>query len=142
MPLEKSWTTSSRGRRPVSCTGRWLVEVREALPAICALLSADNTPVVSESVVVARLCGHRAAIQPFIMSDLAIRGLWDQSGFVSALERGVYSAVILPFDLDPTRKVRAARWTPAMIEAMRRGYRLRGHHGRWRVLLPADKMAF
>jgi hypothetical protein len=28
----------------------------------------------------------------------------DQSGFVSALERGAYSAVIRPIDLDPTKK--------------------------------------
>ncbi|MBI4238256.1 MAG: glycosyltransferase family 39 protein [Deltaproteobacteria bacterium] len=107
------------------------------LPALCAVLPSAPGLIVTEDVAVVRQCGREPASYPFIMANLARRGLWDETAFVTMLRAGAFPALLLPF-APPTaaRWVQAQRWTEAMRLAMAEGYRLHATIGRWYLLVP------
>jgi hypothetical protein len=113
-----------------------LRRTERVLPELCAALPvAPPTPI--ESPGIARACGRTPALHPFIMTNLARRGLWDDHAFVRDIARGAFPVVVLPFDFSDGTFHRAERWTPAMLLAVRDHYRLAERHGAWRVFRPA-----
>lgn len=112
-----------------------LRHTERALSALCAALPAD-APTPIESAAVARACGRTPALYPFIMTNLAERGLWDERPFVQEIARGAFTAVVLPFDFSDGRERPSRRWTPAMLAAVRQRYRLAEEHDGWRVFRP------
>jgi hypothetical protein len=113
-----------------------LRQTEGALPALCAALPTD-APVPIESAAIARACGRQPALHPFIMTDLAHRGLWDEHPFVRDLEQGAFPVVVLPFDFSDEKFRRSDRWTPAMLQAVRQHYRVAEQYGVWRVFRPS-----
>lgn len=70
------------------------------------------------------LANRSPLLQPFIMSELARQGVWDQKPFLDDLVRGRFALIVTAFDIassDPTNV-----YTPEMLQAMRLNYRLVG----------------
>ena len=70
------------------------------------------------------LANRSPLLQPFIMSELARQGVWDQKPFLNDLVRGRFALIVTAFDVaspDPTNV-----YTPEMLQAMRLNYRLVG----------------
>jgi hypothetical protein len=117
---------------------RNLRETVSVLPNLCAELPPPPTLIVTEEPGFARACGHEPALHPFIMANLATRGLWNETPFIEQLSSHQYPVLILPFD--PQEKVsgvHAERWTPRMIKAMAEHYRVVRSHGKWKILEPS-----
>jgi hypothetical protein len=112
-----------------------------ALPELCAALPAD-APTPIESAAVARACGRTPALHPFIMTNLAERGLWDERPFVQDIARGAFAVIVLPFELPDGHDRPSQRWTPAMLAAVRQRYRLAEEHDGWRVFRPLRSAGF
>jgi hypothetical protein len=113
----------------------YLKTLEALLPKACASLTGVNQPVPIEEPGVARACGHRPALHPFIMANLSKRGLWDESPFLQQLSNGTYPIAILPFDPQKgATGVHAERWTPGMIEAFANHYQVLSVEQEWRIL--------
>jgi len=70
------------------------------------------------------LANRSPLLQPFIMSELARQGVWDQKPFLDDLARGRFALIVTAFDIaspDPTNV-----YTPEMLQAMRMNYRIVG----------------
>ncbi len=111
-----------------------LSETRASLPALCEAIPPDQEIVPIENPGLARACGRRSAIHPFIISSLAIRGLWDESPFVEDLATGTYPVVVLPFDPANMPPGNTDRWTPAMLEALGTNYTVGERVAGWNIL--------
>ena len=110
-----------------------------SLPGLCAALP-EGRPVPIDSAAIARACGRQPALHPFIMTNLAQRGLWDERPFVRELEQGRFPAVVLPFDVFDRDVRRFEHWTPTMLDAVRQHYRVAEQQGVWRVFRPSRAM--
>ncbi|HYO89632.1 MAG TPA: hypothetical protein VER79_13360 [Candidatus Limnocylindrales bacterium] len=78
--------------------------------------------VADEAMGLLALSGQPLAFQPFEMSALARAGLWDQSGFIERLARGVYPTILI-YNPSLNPSLRQERWTPAMLRALNTYYR-------------------
>jgi hypothetical protein len=96
-------------------------------------LSRVNGPILSEDEGFCLLSGHQVVFNPFIMSELAREGLWDQSPFVHAIEDKVFDLIMLRFDVDdPSHDDRPGagghagwdRFTPEMERAISENYEI------------------
>lgn len=86
--------------------------------ATCARVAGSST--LFEEAGLARACGMRAWLHPFIMASLARQGLWDPTPVERALAQGFWQAAVLPFDpRRPVPEPHRDRWTPGMLEAFR-----------------------
>lgn len=95
-----------------------LREVEADLPALCATLG-DAPAVLVEDVGLARACGRRVVLHPFVMASLAARGRWDPAPLDSALRRGDVPVALLPFDpREPTQGAHGDRWPPPLLAAL------------------------
>ena len=111
-----------------------LSETRASLPALCEAMPPDQEIVPIESLGLARACGRRPAIHPFIISNLAVRGLWDENPFAAELATGVYPVVVLPFDPADMSPDKTDRWTPAMLGAIAANYAVVERVAGWNIL--------
>lgn len=111
-----------------------LSETRASLPALCGAIPPDQEIVPIENPGLARACGRRSAIHPFIISNLATRGLWDENPFVEDLATGVYPVVVLRFDPADMSPDNTDRWTPAMLDAIAANYTIVESHAGWNIL--------
>jgi hypothetical protein len=107
-----------------------------ALPALCSAMPA-GAPTPIESAAVARACDRTTALYPFIMTNLAERGLWDERPFVLDITQGAFAVIVLPFDFAGEKARPSLRWTPAMLAAVREHYWLAEQHESWRVFRPS-----
>jgi hypothetical protein len=81
--------------------------------------------IYSEEPIFTLLAGRRVLFQPFIMSQLAREGVWDERPFLHMLRARHFSVLVLTEDL--TRDgVEFERYTPAMAQAIRESYGLVG----------------
>lgn len=65
---------------------------------------------------------EKPVFQPFIMSELARQGRWDETRFVEMIDNKEFGLVVALDDL--TAVPASARYTPAMLRAFKRAYRM------------------
>jgi hypothetical protein len=86
-------------------------------------LSNVDSPILSDLAGVPLLAGHPPVFQPFICSQLSHQGIWDQSLILDRIARQEFTKAVLRFDLSQPDWDRE-RFTPEMIEALRKAYTL------------------
>ena len=99
-------------------TARSMVPIHERLVATVA---AVEGPVVSDDAAAVVGAGKRVHIRPFIMSQLAERGGWDQRPFVEEIRERRIAMIIVR---TAPRSVYESRYTAEMRQAMDENYEL------------------
>ena len=83
----------------------------------------------------ARACGRRPVLHPFIMTSLARRGLWGASAFEEDVRAGAYSVAVVPFDpREPVPQAQRDRWTESVLAAFAQARVVETYPSGWRVL--------
>jgi len=77
--------------------------------------------ILSENAGFAVLNGKELLIEPFVNTQLARHGLWNQSTFVGDLKNKNFSLIILEFDVMGD-KIHKSRFTKEMVNAIRNNY--------------------
>ena len=104
------------------------------LASVCAALPSEG-PVLVEEAGLARACGRRSELHPFIMTSLARRGLWDASAFEGDVRAGAYSVAVVPFDpRGPVSRTHRDRWTEPVLAAFAEARVVETYPSGWRVL--------
>jgi hypothetical protein len=85
-------------------------------------IEAINGEVVCEDPVFLVLDDRRPPINPFILSQLAEEGTWDESDFVAEIEQGRFAAFITTAEIGDPKIF--DRYTSRMVEALRAHYEL------------------
>jgi hypothetical protein len=85
------------------------------------LLTTGGLVLADEDMAMLPLVNLPIVFQPFEFKMLKEAGLWDDTPFIESIRRQEY-ALILLYD-PPYWDSRAARWTPAMLEAIESNYR-------------------
>ena len=88
---------------------------------IVDLMRARPGPIFSEHAILPMLAGHEVYIQPFIMSQLAREGKWDQAPVVRALREARFPLIASTEDV--TSDDFLFHYTKEMAEAIREAYR-------------------
>lgn len=110
-----------------------LKESEKDLPKICSSLG-EAEPIPSGDPGLIRACGKTPALQPFIMTNLSRKKLWDQTLFLNQFSNGDYPLILLPFDLEKGIKgVNSERWTDEMISTMRENFQIKAKINKWRI---------
>jgi len=100
---------------------------------IVEILSSVNGPILSEDEGFCLLAGHEVFFNPFIMSEMAREGIWDQEPFVESIENKSFDLIMLRFDVnDPMNDDRPGvgthagwnRFTEAMEVAIAENYEI------------------
>jgi hypothetical protein len=100
---------------------------------IVDVLSAARGPILSEDEGFCLLSGHEVLFNPFIMSELAREGVWDQSQFVDSIRNREFEIIMLRFDVNnPYHDDRPGaggyagwdRFTPEMEQAISGSYEI------------------
>ena len=81
-----------------------------------------NGEVLCEDPIFVVLDGRRPPINPFILSQLAREGKWDESPFVAQIERRGFVLVVTTADINGGKI--QERYTPRMVEALKRQYEI------------------
>jgi hypothetical protein len=100
-------------------TGR--VEQERAVAALFrAVREAEGTVLADEFMGLGPLAGKRLYFQPFEFKMLAEGGLWDETDFIHAIERGEFDLILMyrPPEWDGI----AARWTARQRETVSSAY--------------------
>lgn len=63
-------------------------------------LSSVNGPILSEDEGFCLLSGHEVLFNPFIMSEMAREGFWNETPFVQAIENREFDLIMLRFDVN------------------------------------------
>lgn len=92
------------------------------LAALVDLVRWVDGPVLSEDLTLLSLAGKPILFQPCDIAQLIYRHVRDEAPWVEALERGDFRLVVLRFDVRHPPPPAFARFTPAMIEAIRTHY--------------------
>jgi hypothetical protein len=89
-----------------------------AVAATCARVAGTAT--LFEEAGLARACGMRAWLHPFILASLAQQGRWDPAPVERMLAEGYWQGAVLPFDpRRPVPEPHRDRWSPGMLRAFR-----------------------
>jgi hypothetical protein len=91
----------------------------EASQLVLSRVRSAKNP-LAELAIFHLQAGKAPVIQPFIMSELARQGRWDQQGFVNDIEDGKFDVVVAMQDL--TRVQAPIEYTTEMLEAFRTSY--------------------
>jgi hypothetical protein len=98
---------------------------------IVETLSSVNGPILSEDEGFCILAGHEVLFNPFIMSEMAREGFWDETPFVNAIVNKEFDIIMLRFDVnDPYNDDQPGagghagwdRFTPGMENAIIENY--------------------
>ncbi len=109
-----SWIDQRRAHQ----TARAMVPIHNKLVATVA---AVDGPVVSDDAAAVVGAGKRVHIRPFIMSQLAERGRWDQTPFLEEIRQRRIGMIIVR---SAPRSVYESRYTPEMRQAIDQNYQL------------------
>jgi hypothetical protein len=116
----------------------------ERLAGTEVLEAVERIPgeIISEEPIYALLTGRRVLFQPFIMSELARQGLWDQASFVADLQHTRFRALVTTQNLFNEDQYFIA-WTLEMRKAIRESYRVRqevdfGPRWHYWILIPRE----
>ena len=100
---------------------------------ITEILGQDKGPILCEDEGFCLLSGHKVIFNPFIMSELAREGIWDQTPFVNSIETKEFNRIMLRFDVnDPSNDDKPGaggnagwdRFTPEMEKAISGNYEI------------------
>jgi len=98
---------------------------------IVEVLSSVNGPILCEDEGFCLKAGHEVLFNPFIMSEMAREGYWDESDFITAIQNKEFDLIMLRFDVfaeyhDDTpgygNNAGWDRFTPAMEAAISENY--------------------
>ncbi len=110
-----------------------LKELEKNIPSLCSNLGTVET-IPSGDPGLIRACGKIPALQPFIMTNLSRKKLWDQTPFLNRLSDGQYPLILLPFDLKKEIEgINSERWTDEMISTMRENFQIKTEINEWRI---------
>ncbi|HDS30445.1 MAG TPA: hypothetical protein ENN67_05305 [Firmicutes bacterium] len=124
------------GYRTLSFQPRWEDNHNGFL--IFDILSDSDEPILSEDEGFCLIAGHEVIFNPFIMSELAREGTWDQTDFVNSIKNREYKIIMLRFDVnnphhdDRTEAGKYAGWdrfTNEMEEAISENYEINPNIG-------------
>ncbi|MCD6216512.1 glycosyltransferase family 39 protein [bacterium] len=99
---------------------------------LASMIKEQQGPILSEDEAMAAVCGKEVVFNPFIMSELAKEGIWDQTDFVNSIKDKKYDLLILRFKVtDPNHEDKPGlgghagwdRWTEEMEAAISENYR-------------------
>jgi hypothetical protein len=107
------------------------------------LIAGTAGPVLCEDLTLLLRSGKPVDFAPFEMTHLAARGRWDQGPFLHRIEQREFALIVLEFDLFATPRGGAElfsyeRFSPEMIAAMRRSYRLHRWRGGYWIYVPEE----
>ncbi len=111
-------------------SGQWLLEKE---------LRGLEGPVLSDRAGLTLMAGQAPVYQPFICTQLAQAGLWDQSVLLDRIENREFPRVILQFDL--FQNWDSERFTSEIIQTLRTHYRFSrsmGQYYKYYLYEPAD----
>jgi hypothetical protein len=97
---------------------------------------AEGPVLADEYMGLATLAGDPLYLQPFEVTQLALAGVWDQTPLLDSLEAQHFDLVLL-YDQPWSRE----RWTPEMLAAIDRNYRLSGRLADTKIYRPYDAQA-
>jgi hypothetical protein len=104
--------------------GWWDISANRAANRIYPMIEAASGPIISQQGSFA-LFGHGGIyIQLFHFAGLSRAGIWDQSVFLQEIEKHRFSWVITEFPIEhaPPSDSDVERFTPEMLESLRRNY--------------------
>lgn len=82
------------------------------------MVSRAEGPIIGDEYIgLVTLQGKKLYLEPFIATQLARSGLWDQSPFVKDIVNQKFPLILL------TDPISRERWTDEMIDAIRQAYR-------------------
>lgn len=112
------------GRMIAFARGEFSHELRERRASVeqigrlsRAVAQAPGRVLADEYMGILTQQGRPIFLQPFEMTQLARAGRWDETPFLTSIENGDYDLIIL-YD----KPWLEGRWTPRMLEAIRRRY--------------------
>jgi hypothetical protein len=103
----------------------YLKEVNQSFLGVVEKIGSQEGPIVSDDAAILVQSGKPLLFRPFIMTQLAKAGLWDQQPFIEALEQETIPLVI--FRPNPPA-VHHERYTPEMRAALKKYYRRVGYY--------------
>ena len=99
---------------------RWKLDQGARMAALAAVVQRADGPVLAdEELGLLPLAGRRVELQPFELSALARRGIWDEAPLLSALDRREFELILMYRVPSPLHRT---RWTAAMLERIEREY--------------------
>ncbi|MFH1677071.1 MAG: hypothetical protein ABIC40_08595 [bacterium] len=110
-----------------------IAEYYKAGAFITEILGQDKGPILCEDEGFCLLSGHKVIFNPFIMSELAREGVWDQAPLVNSIESKEFKRIMLRFDVnDPSNDDKPGaggnagwdRFTPEMEKAISENYEI------------------
>lgn len=107
--------------------------------ATAATIEGADGPVLTEDNSLLVSLDRTPTHEPFLTTQLAAAGTWDQTPVVRSIEEGQYSYVVLLFDVEGDPTYHADRWTDAQLEAIAENYELAERNGDYRVYVPASE---
>ncbi len=104
--------------------GLWDMAANRAAQKIYPIIKTASGPIVSQQGSFALFGRGEIYIQLFHFSALSRAGLWDQAPFLKEIENHTFSYVIAEFPLDEEHLSDSdqERFTPEMLQSMRRNY--------------------
>jgi hypothetical protein len=98
-----------------------------AAEKIYPIVREGSGPILSDQGSFPLFTRGEIYLQPFHFAGLTRAGLWDQNLLIREIDKRIFSWVIIGFDLENPRLSadNIERFTPEMIEALRKNYRRR-----------------
>ncbi|BCX05446.1 MAG: hypothetical protein KatS3mg053_3384 [Candidatus Roseilinea sp.] len=112
----------------------------ESLQRLEAIVAATDGPVLADEYMgMLTLQGRPLYIQPFEVTQLALEGKWDQKPVLRSIEAKQHPLILIHYF--PGAAVYKERWTPQMLDAINRAYRLVGMYADTGVYQPVGQTA-
>lgn len=113
-------------------------DAAESLRRLESIVAAAGDPVLADEYMgMLTLQGRPLYIQPFEVTQLALERKWDQKPVLRGIESKQYSLILIHYF--PGADVYKERWTPQMLEAINRSYRLVGMYADTGVYQPVGQ---
>lgn len=110
----------------------------EGLERLEAIVAAAGDPVLADEYMgMLTLQGRPLYIQPFEVTQLALDGKWDQKPVLLGIASKQYPLILIHYF--PGAAVYKERWTPQMLDAINRSYRLVGMYADTGVYQPVGQ---
>ncbi len=108
---------------------------RDACLEVSGYIRNASGMIISEDTGLLVVNGKSIVLDPWIMTQLAKQGLWDQSTLIRDIEAKAFSLIVLRFDLEGQP---SGRFTAQAAEAMRENYTLLNKSGDFWIYGPGS----